>query len=81
MAVTAAQVKELRDRTGAGMMDCKKALTATDGDIELAMKTCVKVALLKLLKKQVTSLLKVLSLLRKAKVSLHYLKLTVKLTS
>ena len=29
MAITAAQVKELREMTGAGMMDCKKALTAT----------------------------------------------------
>ncbi|AZG73944.1 translation elongation factor Ts [Shewanella livingstonensis] len=37
MAITAAQVKELRDRTGAGMMDCKNALTETDGDIELAI--------------------------------------------
>ena len=36
-AVTAALVKELRDMTGAGMMDCKKALTATDGDIEKAV--------------------------------------------
>lgn len=34
MAVTAAQVKELRDRTGAGMMECKKALAETDGDME-----------------------------------------------
>ena len=32
MAITAAQVKELREMTGAGMMDCKKALTATDDD-------------------------------------------------
>lgn len=37
MAVTAAMVKELRERTGAGMMDCKKALTETNGDIELAI--------------------------------------------
>ncbi|WNC73700.1 translation elongation factor Ts [Thalassotalea psychrophila] len=37
MAITAKQVKELRDRTGAGMMDCKKALQETDGDIELAI--------------------------------------------
>ncbi|CAM3577513.1 translation elongation factor Ts [Vibrio aquimaris] len=37
MAVTAALVKELRDRTGAGMMECKKALVETDGDIELAI--------------------------------------------
>ena len=34
MAVTAAMVKELREMTGAGMMDCKKALTATDGDMD-----------------------------------------------
>jgi translation elongation factor Ts len=34
MAVTAAMVKELREKTGAGMMDCKKALTATDGDFD-----------------------------------------------
>ena len=34
--ITAAQVKELRDRTGAGMMDCKKALSETDGDIDAA---------------------------------------------
>ncbi len=34
--ITAKQVKELRDRTGVGMMDCKKALTETDGDMEKA---------------------------------------------
>ena len=37
MAVTAAMVKELRDRTGAGMMECKKALVETGGDIEAAV--------------------------------------------
>lgn len=37
MTVTAAQVKELRERTGAGMMECKKALAATSGDIQLAI--------------------------------------------
>ena len=37
MAITAAQVKELRETTGSGMMDCKKALTATDGDMEKAI--------------------------------------------
>lgn len=37
MAITAAQVKELREMTGAGMMDCKKALTATDGDMDKAV--------------------------------------------
>ena len=35
--ITAAQVKELRDRTGAGMMECKKALTETGGDIDAAV--------------------------------------------
>ncbi|WP_295160539.1 translation elongation factor Ts [Selenomonas sp. AE3005] len=37
MAITAAMVKELREKTGAGMMDCKKALTATDGDAAKAV--------------------------------------------
>jgi elongation factor Ts len=37
MAVTAQMVKELREKTGAGMMDCKKALTETDGDMEKAI--------------------------------------------
>ena len=36
MAITASQVKELRERTGSGMMECKKALVETDGDIEAA---------------------------------------------
>jgi elongation factor Ts len=36
-AITASQVKELRDRTGAGMMDCKNALAETEGDIEKAI--------------------------------------------
>lgn len=35
--VTAAMVKELRELTGAGMMDCKKALTETEGNIEKAV--------------------------------------------
>lgn len=37
MAVTASMVKELREMTGAGMMDCKKALSATDGDFDKAI--------------------------------------------
>ncbi|MEN8192360.1 MAG: translation elongation factor Ts [Bacteroidota bacterium] len=37
MAITASQVKELRDKTGAGMMDCKKALTEAEGDFEKAI--------------------------------------------
>src|SRR6202166_714549 len=36
-AITAALVKDLREKTGAGMMDCKRALTETDGDIEVAI--------------------------------------------
>jgi len=38
MAITAQMVKELREKTGAGMMDCKKALGETDGDFEAAVK-------------------------------------------
>ena len=37
MAITAAMVKELREMTGAGMMDCKKALTETNGDMDAAV--------------------------------------------
>ena len=37
MAITAAMVKDLREMTGAGMMDCKKALAATDGDMDKAV--------------------------------------------
>ena len=37
MTITAGMVKELREKTGAGMMDCKSALTETDGDIEAAV--------------------------------------------
>ena len=36
-AVTSAMVKELRERTSAGMMDCKKALVASDGDMDKAI--------------------------------------------
>lgn len=42
MAVTAALVKELRERTGLGMMDCKNALVETDGDVELAIENLRK---------------------------------------
>ena len=37
MTISAKDVKALRDRTGAGMMDCKKALQETDGDMEAAI--------------------------------------------
>lgn len=49
--VTAALVKELRDITGAGMMDCKKALVATDGNIEAAIEEMRKSGALKAAKK------------------------------
>lgn len=42
MAVTASLVKELRERTGLGMMECKKALVETDGNIELAIENLRK---------------------------------------
>jgi len=42
MAITAAMVKELRARTAAGMMDCKKALVESDGDMELAIENMRK---------------------------------------
>lgn len=42
MAISAAQVKELRERTGAGMMECKKALVANDGDIDGAIEAMRK---------------------------------------
>lgn len=41
-AITTALIKELRERTGVGMMDCKKALAATDGDIEVAIENLRK---------------------------------------
>ncbi len=42
MAITTAMIKELRERTGAGMMDCKKALVVSDGDIDLAIENMRK---------------------------------------
>jgi len=42
MAITASMVKELRERTGAGMMECKKMLTETNGDMEAAIDTMRK---------------------------------------
>lgn len=49
--ITAAQVKELRDKTGAGMMDAKKALVATDGDLEAAIKELREKGVVKAAKK------------------------------
>ncbi|MDO4519994.1 MAG: translation elongation factor Ts [Eubacteriales bacterium] len=51
MAITAAQVKELREMTGAGMMDCKKALNETNGDLEAAVEILRKSGAAKMEKK------------------------------
>lgn len=51
MAITAAMVKELRERTGLGMMDCKKALGETDGDLDAAIEKLRKDGALKAAKK------------------------------
>lgn len=51
MTITASMVKELRERTGAGMMDCKKALQETDGDIEAAIEAMRKSGVAKAAKK------------------------------
>lgn len=51
MAITAAMVKELRERTAAGMMDCKKALVASEGDMELAIENMRKSGAIKAAKK------------------------------
>tara|TARA_R110002049_G_scaffold224693_8_gene396440 strand:+ start:1509 stop:2393 length:885 start_codon:yes stop_codon:yes gene_type:complete len=51
MAITAALVKELRERTGSGMMECKKALVASNGDIEVAIDEMRKSGLAKADKK------------------------------
>jgi len=50
-AISATMVKELRDRTSLGMMECKKALTEADGDIELAIENLRKISGLKAAKK------------------------------
>ncbi len=51
MSITAAMVKELRERTAAGMMECKKALVETNGDIELAIENMRKSGAAKAAKK------------------------------
>ena len=51
MAISAAMVKELRERTGLGMMDCKKALVEADGNMELAIEELRKKSVLKAAKK------------------------------
>lgn len=51
MGITAAQVKELRERTGSGMMECKKMLVETDGDIDAAIELMRKSGMAKADKK------------------------------
>jgi elongation factor Ts len=51
MAITAAEVKELRERTGSGMMECKKALVEADGDMDAAIEVLRKAGLAKADKK------------------------------
>ena len=55
MTIDAKIVKELRDKTGAGMMDCKRALVETDGDLEKAVEALRKAGVTKAQKKGVRS--------------------------
>ena len=50
-AITAAMVKELREASGAGMMECKKALTETDGNMDAAIEVLKKSGAMKAAKK------------------------------
>ena len=81
MAITAAMVKELRERTAAGMMDCKKALQEADGDMELAIENMRKNGQAKAAKKAGNIAAEGTILIKMLMALLHYLKLTVKLTS
>ena len=74
MAITAAQVKELREKTGAGMMDCKKALTECEGDIAKAVDWLREKGIAKSAKKEGRIAAEVETLL-------YYSKLTQKQTS
>mgnify|MGYP002658868360 CR=1 FL=1 len=60
MAITASMVKELREMTGAGMMDCKKALNETNGDMDAAVEFLRKNGQAKARRKQAVSQQKVL---------------------
>jgi len=51
MSISAGMVKELRERTGSGMMECKKALVEANGDMELAIENMRKAGLAKADKK------------------------------
>lgn len=81
MAITAAMVKELRESTGAGMMDAKKALTETDGDMEAAVDWLRTKGLAKAAKKLTVPLLKASLLLQLLAAKALRSKLTPRPTS
>lgn len=56
MAITAAQVKELRDKTSVGMMDAKKALVEADGDLDKAIDLLREKGMAKAAKRVIVSL-------------------------
>lgn len=62
--ITAQMVKELRDKTSAGMLDCKKALAATDGDMEKAVTWLREKGIAKAVKKKVLLQQKVYALMQ-----------------
>ena len=59
MSIDASVVKELRDKTGAGMMDCKKALVETSGNIDKAVDYLRKSGIAKAEKREIEQLRKV----------------------
>ena len=83
MAITAAQVKELREKTGLGMMDCKKAITKADGDVTKAIEELRKAGEIKAAKKATVLPLKVLLLHTFTQITnwVCFLKSVVKLIS
>lgn len=78
--ISAAQVKELRDKTGVGMMDAKKALVETEGDMEKAVDVLREKGVAKPKRRVAELPLKVLLPLPSKTTKLPLLKLTVKLT-
>ena len=81
MAITAGMVKELREMTGAGMMDCKKALTETNGDMEAAVEVLRKSGAAKMEKKASRIAAEVSHVLQRTTMKLLLQKLTLKQTS
>ena len=64
MQITASMVKELRERTGSGMMECKKALQEAEGNVDVAIENMRNPALLRQIRNQVVLRLKVVLLSR-----------------